>query len=155
MNDEPRYIPVNGAYNAIGNLRDERESAWPPDGQPEWLTPSTKVALFVSADLLAGCDFSPHMSRIPFLTMWNFVLEAVRTLNLFTRATLVVKDGTLRLDVDERVKLLVTFSFRVRKRLCASRHRSGTLVDPERDPLVYHHCTWAPASPLLSRLGRL
>lgn len=38
VNVGPRYILVNRAYNAIEKLRDNSESAWPPDGQCPWRT---------------------------------------------------------------------------------------------------------------------
>ncbi|CAM9752266.1 unnamed protein product [Sphacelaria rigidula] len=81
----PRYILVNRVYRAIVDLRDGSESAWPPDEEYAWLTPPVKVGLFVSIYLLAGCDFLPRVSGIPFLKMWDFVLKVVRSSNLFTK----------------------------------------------------------------------
>ncbi|CAM9320725.1 unnamed protein product [Sphacelaria rigidula] len=111
VNGGPQYILVNRVYNAIESLRDGSHSAWPPNGQYDWLTPSIKVALFVLTYLLAGCDFLPHVSGIPFLKMWDFVLKAIRTPNLFTKAILADKDGRLRVEMDGGVKLLATVFF--------------------------------------------
>ena len=65
----PRYILVNRVYGAIVTQRDGSESAWPPDGQYDWLTHRAKVALFVLTYLMGGCDFLPRVSRIPFVKM--------------------------------------------------------------------------------------
>ncbi|CAN0105118.1 unnamed protein product [Sphacelaria rigidula] len=107
----PQYILVNRVYSAIENLRDGSESARPPDGLYGWLTPSIKVALFVFTYLLAGCDCLPHVSGIPFLKMWGFVLKAIRTQNLFSEAILADEDKRLRVEMDEGVKLLATVFF--------------------------------------------
>lgn len=66
------------------------------------------MALLVSTHLFAGYDFLSHASAILFLDSWNFVVEALRTPNLFTRLILVVKDGYLRVDSDEGVKPAAT-----------------------------------------------
>ncbi|CAN0042625.1 unnamed protein product [Sphacelaria rigidula] len=107
----PQYILVNRVYSAIENLRDGSESVWPLDGQYGWLTQSIKVALFVLTYLLAGCEFLPHVSGMPPLKMWDFVLKAIRTPNLFTKVILADKDGRLRVKMDQGVKLLATFFF--------------------------------------------
>ncbi|CAM9552751.1 unnamed protein product, partial [Sphacelaria rigidula] len=63
--------------------------------------------------LLAGCDFLPHVCGIHFMKMWDSVLKAIRTPNLFTKAILADKDGRLTLEMDGDVKLLATvFVFR-------------------------------------------
>ncbi|CAM9729299.1 unnamed protein product, partial [Sphacelaria rigidula] len=73
---------------------DGNEIAWPPGEQYAWLTTHMKVALFVFTHLLAGCDFLPRVSGIPFLKMWDFVLKAVRSPNHFTKPIVVIGDPT-------------------------------------------------------------
>ncbi|CAM9379420.1 unnamed protein product [Sphacelaria rigidula] len=63
-----------------------------------------KVALVVLTYLFAGCDFLPCVPRIPFLKLWDFVLKALRTPNLFTAPIFTEEDGILRVDIDEGVK---------------------------------------------------
>ncbi|CAM9984881.1 unnamed protein product [Sphacelaria rigidula] len=75
------------------------------------LTHSVKVAPFVFTYLLAGCDFLPRVSGIPFPKMLEFVLKALRTPNLFTKAIVVIDEGKARVEVDEGVKLLATIVF--------------------------------------------
>ncbi|CAM9547720.1 unnamed protein product [Sphacelaria rigidula] len=111
VNGGPRYILVNRVYRAIVTLMDGSESAWPPDGLYDWLTHPVKVALFVFTYLLAGCDFLPRVSGIPFPKMWEFVLKALRTPNLFTKAIVVIDEGKARVEVHEGVKLLATIFF--------------------------------------------
>ncbi|CAM9985017.1 unnamed protein product [Sphacelaria rigidula] len=110
-----------------------------------------KVALYVLTYLLAGCDFSPYVSKIPFLRLWDFVLKALRTPNLFTASIFTEEDGILRVDIDEGVKLpAAMFFFQGRKRFCANRHGAGASlrhggvglgVVCQQDPPVYHHST--------------
>ncbi|CAM9660465.1 unnamed protein product, partial [Sphacelaria rigidula] len=111
VNGGPRYILMNRVYSAIVTLRDGSESAWPSNGQYDWLTHPVKVALFAFTYLLAGCDFLPRISGILFLKMWEFGLKALRTPNLFTKAIVVIDEGRARVEVDEGVKLLATMFF--------------------------------------------
>lgn len=85
-----------------------------------------KAALFVLVYLLAGCDFLPAISRVPFSTMWQLVPKDIRTPNLFTKPPLVENDGRLAADIEDGVELIATvFYFRVNERLFEGLQRPG------------------------------
>ncbi|CAN0380650.1 unnamed protein product [Pylaiella littoralis] len=70
-----------------------------------------KVRLFVLIYLLAGCDFLPAMSGLPFDKMWYFALKSVRAQGVFKDPLFVKDDEVWAVDIDECMKLLATMFF--------------------------------------------
>ena len=82
-----QYIWVNRVYQSICALEDGSESAWPSAGFDGWIpSDDDKVRLFVLVYLLAGCDFLPAISGLPFEKMWELTLKSVRSEGLFPRS---------------------------------------------------------------------
>ncbi|CAB1106379.1 unnamed protein product [Ectocarpus sp. CCAP 1310/34] len=92
---DPKYIWVNRVFASISGLRDSDES----------------VSLFVLVYLLAGCDFLPAMTGLPFGTMWALALKSVRTEGVFRTSIFVRKGGIWGVKIDECIKLLVTMFY--------------------------------------------
>lgn len=84
------FLNVNRVYDTIGNLRDGEKSAWPA---LTWLDNRENVGLFVLVYLMAGCDFLPAVSALPFGRLWNFTLLSLRSEGLFTSPVLVERHG--------------------------------------------------------------
>ncbi|CAN0503137.1 unnamed protein product [Ectocarpus sp. 12 AP-2014] len=70
-----------------------------------------KVHLFVLVCLLAGCDFLPAISGVPFGTMWALALTSVRTEGVFRTSIFVREGGAWGVKIDECIKLLATKSY--------------------------------------------
>ena len=111
---ESTYIYVNRVFDAIGNLRDGSESAWPAAGFQGWIPDAyEKVRLFVLTYLLAGCDFLPAISGLGFEKMWECALKSVRAEGVFDSSIFFQDDGVWNVNIEEGVKLLATiFYFR-------------------------------------------
>ncbi|CAN0247626.1 unnamed protein product [Pylaiella littoralis] len=108
----PRFLWVNRSFAKICELEAGIESAWPAAGFGGW-TPdkNEKVRLFVLIYLLAGCDFLPAMSGLPFDKMWAFALKSVRAQGVFKNPLFVKDDEVWAVDIDECIKLLATMFF--------------------------------------------
>ncbi|CAM9428404.1 unnamed protein product [Ectocarpus sp. 4 AP-2014] len=114
MGGAPKYIWVNRAFAAISGLRDGNESAWPTadSGCQGWIPDDDKkVRLFVLVHLLAGCDFLPAISGLPFGTMWALALKSVRTEGVFRTSIFVREGGVWGVKIDECIKLLATIFY--------------------------------------------
>ncbi|CAB1100343.1 unnamed protein product [Ectocarpus sp. CCAP 1310/34] len=77
---------------------------WIPDDD-DW------VRLFVLVYLLAGCDFLPAISGLPFGTMWALTLKSVRTEGVFRTSLCVREGGAWGVKIDECIKLLATIFY--------------------------------------------
>lgn len=109
---QTKFLLVNQAYKKICILQDGSDSAWPADGWVGW-NPSDddKVRLFVLVYLLAGCDFLPAISGLPFEKMWEAALKSVRAQGVFNKPLFVKENGVWALDEIEVVKLLTTMFY--------------------------------------------
>ncbi|CAN0096134.1 unnamed protein product [Scytosiphon promiscuus] len=106
------YILVNRVYDKVCTLRDGSETAWPADNFDGWVPcDDDKVRLFVLVYLLAGCDFLPAISGMPFEKMWTAALQSVREPGVFRKPLFLEEGGTWVLDEMEAVKLLGTMFF--------------------------------------------
>lgn len=104
-----RYLWVNRAFVKICELEDGAVSAWPASGSGGCITSDDdKVRLFVLVYLLAGCDFLPAISGLPFEKMWLHALNSVRAAGLVRDFLFVEEDGEWRVDINEGAKLLAT-----------------------------------------------
>ncbi|CAB1117890.1 unnamed protein product [Ectocarpus sp. CCAP 1310/34] len=109
-----KFLWVNRVYNKIADLKDGSESAWPAADFQGWIpTADEKVRLFVLTYLLAGSDFLPAISGLPFYKMWILALKSVRAGGVFNRSLFVMEDGVWTVDIEQSIKLLATiFYFR-------------------------------------------
>ncbi|CAB1115078.1 unnamed protein product [Ectocarpus sp. CCAP 1310/34] len=109
-----KFLWVNRVYNKIADLKDGSESAWPAADFQGWIpTADEKVRLFVLIYLLAGCDFLPAISGLPFYKVWILALKSVRAEGVFNRSLFVMEDGVWTVDIEQSIKLLATiFYFR-------------------------------------------
>ncbi|CAB1121071.1 unnamed protein product [Ectocarpus sp. CCAP 1310/34] len=70
-----------------------------------------KVRLFVLVYLLAGCDFLPAISGLPFGTMWALTLKSVRTEGVFRTYICAREGGEWGIKTDECIKLLANIFY--------------------------------------------
>lgn len=108
-----RYIDLNRVYGSVSI-----DVPWDQEENhiPEWLeVDGAKVALFVVLYFLAGCDFLPAFYNMPFKRMFEFVVETIGVVGLFSKPVVYkdkVEEGgrqeqwRWRLDIDEGVKML-------------------------------------------------
>lgn len=113
-----QYIFVNKVYEAIVDLEDGTESAWPlvdsaVDSAGGCWQPDKddKVRVFILVCLLAGCDFLPAISGLPSHKMWEAALKIVRAEGVFVKSIFVEKEGVWEVDIEDCVKLLTTIFF--------------------------------------------
>ncbi|CAB1102931.1 unnamed protein product [Ectocarpus sp. CCAP 1310/34] len=108
----PKYIWVIRVFAAISGLRDGNETAWPTtdSGFQGWIPDDDeKVRLFILVYLLAGCDFLPAISGLPFGTMWALALKSVRTEGVFRTSIFVREGGVWCVKID--IELLATMFY--------------------------------------------
>ncbi|CAB1121317.1 unnamed protein product [Ectocarpus sp. CCAP 1310/34] len=101
---DPKYTWVNRVFAVISGLRDGNESAWPTtdSGFQGWIPDDDeKVRLFVLVYLLAGCDFLPATTGLPFGNMWALALKSVRTEGVFRTSIFVREGGVWGVKIDE------------------------------------------------------
>ncbi|CAN0423990.1 unnamed protein product [Pylaiella littoralis] len=69
------------------------------------------VRLSVLIYLLAGCDFLPAMSGLPFEIMWVVALQSVRVETVFKRPLFLQEGEVWMVNMDECIKLVATMIF--------------------------------------------
>ncbi|CAM9776761.1 unnamed protein product, partial [Pylaiella littoralis] len=72
---------------------------------------TTKYVSFVVVYLLAGCNFLPAISGLPFEKMWDATLKSVRAQGVFSKPLFVEENGVWALDEIEVVKLVATMFY--------------------------------------------
>ena len=109
---------VNRVYKSICHLQNGSESARPEGGFSRWCPDEgVKERLFVLVYLWVGCDFIPVVSKLPFLKMWKFAPESVRSPSIFAKPIFVQESGMWIVDLSEGVELwLRRASFRTKQR---------------------------------------
>lgn len=77
------------------------ESAWPDADDCMWLTKELKVAFFVLAYFLSGCDFLSAIQGLSFRETWLLLLKALRTKGLFPSAIIGNRAGRPMINSEE------------------------------------------------------
>ncbi|CAN0449609.1 unnamed protein product [Pylaiella littoralis] len=128
----PRYLWVNRLFIKIGELDDGSISAWPGADFQGWMSHDNDrvVRLFVLSYLLAGCNFLPAMSGLPFEKMWVVALKNVRAEGVCKRPRFFQEGEVWMVNVDECIKLVATIcsSLRTRLRFVVAGEQQGAFL---------------------------
>ncbi|CAB1115324.1 unnamed protein product [Ectocarpus sp. CCAP 1310/34] len=110
----PPNVSIRWTLPCRGLLGELRSSYWSTEYFQGCIpTADENVRLFALIYLLAGCDFLPAMSGLPFYKMWILSLKSVRAEGVFNRSLFVMEDGVWTVDIEQSIKLLATiFYFR-------------------------------------------